>query len=61
MSTLWLVNVQLPKGKKIKKAENLFKFVWDKEQKNQTFAEMKNVMKVIASATKNNKKRKRKK
>lgn len=36
-------------------------FAWEKLDKYQSPQEMKNVMKVIASATKNNKKRKDKK
>lgn len=60
MSTLWLVNIQLPNRKRVRKAERLFAFTWDKKQdtKPQSPEEMKGVMRAIASATKLNKPRK---
>ena len=63
MSTWWLVNIQLEKGKKIKKKEQLMMFGWESEEdlhgKAQTAEEMKSVMRFIARATKDKKERKK--
>ena len=64
MSTWWLLNVQLPKSKKIRKREKLMQFGWEGigavQKAPQTPEEMKKVFRMIASATKNKKRRKRK-
>lgn len=59
MNTLWLVNVQLPRGKRVRRAQQLMKFPWDgrQQRKAQTPEQMKNVMKMIAASTANNKSR----
>lgn len=58
MSTWWLVSVQLPKKKRIRKPERLWTYPWDQTKKKpQSPAEMKNVMGIIVSATKNQKKK----
>lgn len=61
MSTWWLANLQITqKSKKIRKPEKIMRFIWDDDYKEpQTLKQMKNVMKFIAAATKDNKKRKR--
>jgi len=56
METLFLVNVQLPRNKKIRKAQRLFLFDWERPDptkvKRQTREEMKAVMKAIARGNK---------
>lgn len=56
MSTWWLVNVQLPKRKKIRKPNRIMQFWFDalpEFQKAQTKEQMVATMKLIAGATKN--------
>ncbi len=58
ISTLWLVNVQLPRKKRINRVEKLWKHIWEKEDKKpQTLQEMKSIMKVIATCTRHKKKK----
>jgi hypothetical protein len=55
MSTLWLVNLKLPRGRKIKKVTKIMEFVWDKKtvnKKPQTLKHMKRVMGMIAGGDK---------
>lgn len=61
LQTHWLVNIQLPKNKKIKNPRQMMRFLWDDEiiKPSQTREEMKSVMKAIASGFKNKKKKKR--
>lgn len=59
MQTLWLVNIQLPRNKKIRNAKKLWQFPWDDEGRKavQNFDEMKQVLKRIAVETKGAKSR----
>jgi hypothetical protein len=54
MSTLWLVNVQLPKKYRVKKKEKIMSFAWDKNRTKrvpQTAEQMKSVFQAIVSDT----------
>ena len=57
-STLWLVNIQLPRNKKIRKPEKLWTHYWDQftNKVPQTKEQMVKTMKFIAGAFKSNKK-----
>lgn len=60
MQTLWLVNIQLPRGKKVRNERRLWTLPWDKPQGQkelQTVDQMRQVLKRIAADTKGNKKR----
>lgn len=52
LQTLHLLNVQLPKGKKIRQPKQIMKFKWDQAQPAQTVEEMKQIMKAIARSFK---------
>lgn len=49
----YTLNIHLPRGKKIRKPESLFRFDWERK-KAQSLDEMKRVMKAIAHAFKKN-------
>ena len=57
LSTYWLVNIQLPKNKKIRNPKKLWEHSWDRNELPQTKEEMIRTMKFIAKATANNKKK----
>ena len=49
MEAYHLVNIELPRGKKLRSPRQLMRFYWDNKQKVQTAEEMKAVMKAIAA------------
>lgn len=59
LQTAHLLNIQLPRGKKIQRLSSLMQFDWDKKKAKpaQTKEEMKAIMKVIAGTFKGTKKK----
>jgi len=67
LATLWLVNIQLDGAHKIQDVKSIMEFSWEKEDPNsgkkgekkpQTLTEMKAILKGLAAAPLNRKKRK---
>lgn len=58
--TFWLVNLKLPKNKKIRDPKKIMAFTWESEnvKEPQTHEEMKAVMKAISSGAKRSKNKK---